>query len=172
MTTHTATADTSDRTTKAWKQQLLKAKLHYSKLATALWRWTKTMLAVFDDSEFRADVDKRDDHDAANWIDAEFPGLPFRFLQLRAIYNAFPQEKDWKSCKITDLWAKAREMADITTEPPKRTQNRITQDQYKNVCEERDHWKYRAGYLEREVAKLQARVQELERLLPAEPVAA
>ena len=168
-----------------WKQLLREARAHYQKLTACCWRMTKSLVAMFDDAEFRAEVGARDDHQTADWIDAEFPGLPLRFLQLRAVLAEYPRETDWKGKKLVELFEAIRDSAEVQ-ERPARTQRRVTLKQFEELGADRDHWKTRAEYLEertaslereraedaRTVQRLEGRIEELERLLAREPVAA
>jgi len=159
-------------TMKPWKQHLLEARQHYGRLNASLWRWTKAMAAVFDDAEFRADNQLRDDFAAAAWIDQEFPGLPFGFLELRAILTVFPEEKSWRNAKLSDLWDRARDTARLADDRPRRTISRITKAEHQAVVEERDFWKARAEYLEKENSKLKETIADLRSQEILEPVCA
>lgn len=158
-----------------WKQLLLSAKSHYAKLSTSLWRLTKTLVAIYDNEEFRTEIRglKQEPHE---WLDAEFPGLPFRFVELKAILESYPSEKDWRDNKLSVL-ADAIPVAE--REPSERKQpRRITIAEYEEVCKERDHFRFRAEYLEKQVAditdqlheskstitRLEGRLEEVERL--------
>lgn len=93
-----------NQTPASWKQHLKEAKAYYQKLTACCWRLAKVLVAIFDDAEFRADVGARDDVDAADWIDAEFPGLPLRFLQLRAVLAAYPTEAALRGADLVELF--------------------------------------------------------------------
>jgi hypothetical protein len=158
-----------------WKRFLLDAKSHYTKLSTSLYRLTKTLVAIYDDEDFLTECRglKQEPH---AFLDAEFPGLPFRFVELKAIFEAYPAEKDWRDNKLSAL---ADAIPAAEREPSERKQpRRITVAEYEAVCKERDHFKYRAEYLEKQVAaiseelsdarstitRMEGRLEEVERL--------
>jgi hypothetical protein len=150
-------------------------------MTACCWRITKALVAIFDDAEFRADVGARDDHATADWMDAEFPGLPLRFLQLRAVLAVHPEEAEWKDKKLIELFEAIRDQGN--EEKPTRTVRRVTAKDLDEVTGDRDHWKTRASYLEERTANLEAerseqtktihrlegRIEELERQLSLQP---
>lgn len=150
----------SPTTTKAWKQQLLQARSHYAKLSASLWRLTRCLVKIFDDAEFRAETECRDDLHAADWIDAEFPELPFRFLELRAILAEFPQEKQWRDSKLSVL-ADAIPVLDGEKQERKKPR-RVTLKEFEEMKQERDHYKLRCQSLDEQVGELRGRVKEIE----------
>lgn len=147
----------SPSTETGWKKLLIDAKTHYAKLSTSLYRLTKTLVAIYDDNEFRVTCRglKEEPHE---WLDKEFPGLPFRFVELKAILESFPTEKDWRDNKLSVL-ADAIPEAE-RKESDRRTPRRITMAEYEEVCKERDHFRYRAEYLEKQVAQVTANLTE------------
>ncbi len=147
----------SPTTDSDWKKLVLDAKKHYERMATCLWRLTKTLVALYDDEEFRIEAQglKQEPHE---WIDAEFPHLPFRFLELKAILDAHPSEHEWKDNKLSAL-ADAIPVAERTASERK-SPTRITKKEHEEVVADRDHQKYRADFLEKRVGELEQQLAE------------
>ncbi len=168
------------QTEKRWKKALLEARQQADRGLTCLFRQTKLLIEIFDDAEFRADAGLRDDLQAAEWLDAEFPNAPLKFLEMRAILQAFPEEKDWREQSLQEMFASIK-----PSKPEGQVQHArmsIKKADYEKACEERDHYKARAKYLDeqvaeleadrdthrQEIAKLKGRIHELERLVARE----
>jgi hypothetical protein len=136
---------------------LIDAKTHYGKLSTNLYKLTKAMAEVYDDEDFLA-MCRGLSQEPDEWLDAEFPALPFRFVELKAILGAYPTEKEWRDNKLSVL---ADAIAVAEREPSDRKPpRRITKAEYEEVCKERDHFKFRAEYLDKQVADLQSELSD------------
>jgi len=160
-----------------WKTRLLAAKKLDGRIGVCIYRRTKLLAAIFEDSEFRAEVGARDDLEAADWLDAEFKGVALKFLQLRAMLAEFPRESQWADGDLQKMYAAVKPVA--ATEKTTRTRTSIKVADHEKVCQERDHFQARVTYLEERItelereradhrqtiAKLQGQVEELERLL-------
>ncbi len=167
----------SKQTGRKWKKLLQDAKTQAKRGLTCLYRQTVMLVEIFDDAEFRADCNLRDDHEAANWFDIEFPNSPLKFLEMRAILEAFPKEQEWRKQSLQDMFASIK--PGKPAEAAQRTRKGVKLAEYKAACEERDHYKARAKYLDdqvaeleterdshrQEIAKLTGRIEELERIL-------
>jgi len=164
----------SRQTDSGWKKLLLDAKRHYANLATNLYKLTKALVALYDDAEFRAEIGAR--NNLEEWIDQEFPGLPFRFVELRAILEHYPKEKDWAANKLSVL---ADAIPEVETEKKERKKpERITKKEFDALVREKEHYQYRAEFLDGRVkeleeelaaargtiARLEGRLEEVERL--------
>lgn len=148
-------------TAKNWKRLWLKAAALTGRMTVTLYRRTKLLVAVFEDAEFRADNDLRDDEQIGDYIDDHFPPLGLTFLQLRYLLQRYPKESQWKGANLAGLYAGARAADSAGQEESnaqKRTSTRITKAQYEEACRDRDHWKARSAYLSKQVAELRAKL--------------
>lgn len=149
----------SDR--KTWKTQLLSAKKLYANWHKMLHKLTGAIAEFWDDAEFRAECSLRDDGQVADWIEVEFPQLPLHWLDLLAVYRAYPQPQQWVDAKPQDLLDALRQEAETEHEPRPRVS-----------------WKAIAAELREENARLRDRIieienenRELRKLVSHEPVA-
>ena len=174
---------------KSWKSLWLEAQKLTGTMTATIYRRTKALVAVFNDAVFRADNNLRDDAAAADFIDDAFPPLGLTFLQLRYLLNRYAAESQWKNANLAALYAEARAAdanAEADDDKPARTATRPTKADYATACDERDHWKTRTSYLEKQldqtvrelnearitIAKQAGQIEELERLLRRDLVAA
>ena len=142
----------SPREETGWKRLVLDAKKHYGRMATCLWMLTKTLVSLHDNEEFRAECRglKQEPHE---WIDAEFPHLPFRFVELKAILEAYPAEREWKDNKLSVL-ADAIPVAKGEA-VDRKAPTRITKKEHEKTVKDLEHHKYRADFLEKRVTELE-----------------
>ncbi len=156
MSSETKTRKTS------WKKLLLQAKKLNTKIGMWIYRRTKILLEIFDDAEFRAEIGLRDDLQAAEWLDKEFKGVALKFLQLRAILNEYPDEKQWMDGDLQTMFNSIKPNKPEIEKPP-RTRQSVTLAEYKMVCEQRDHLQYQVNQLELELTTVAAERDRLKK---------
>jgi len=160
----------------SWKDLLLKAKQLDRRVMANLYERTSLLVRIFDDAEFRADVGARDDHQAADWLDAEMNAdVGLNFLQLRAIFLEFPKQHAWQDTTLRELYAQLRPAEPADKPPKKRTAVKLAD--FKRACEDRDNYRAQVESLNeqvaslkkerdehrREIAHLLGRIEELEK---------
>lgn len=84
-----------------WKAVWLKVNRQYKGLRADLWEITTLLNEIFDDAEFRAENNLRDDFAAAEWFDSRLPELPVDFMDLRKIMESYPAKNDWRDQKLS-----------------------------------------------------------------------
>lgn len=88
---------------KPWKVAWLEAQATCRGLGAHLWSLTQSLNRVFDDAEFRADNNLRDDLAAADWIDSHLPEIPLGYMELRTIIKHYPDKSTWEELKLSRL---------------------------------------------------------------------
>jgi len=149
---------TDDRT---WKAKLLAARKLYAGWHKMLHKLVAAIADFWNDAEFRAETGLRDDGQAADWLDAEFPELPLHWLDMLAVYRAYPQPQQWVDARPQDLLDGLRQQAE--TEGDKAARNRPAwKALYKQLQEE-------VANLKTENLKLKRENGELRRMLAEAP---
>lgn len=144
---------------KAWKRKLLDAKKQHGRGMVCIYRQTRLLNEVFRDAEFRADVNLRDDLEAADWLDTEVPSeSALGFLQLRSVLEQYPEEKDWEAGKLRAMFA-SLQPEKPKADRPTHTRKVIKQAEFKAACDERDHFKLRAEQLERKTIEIERKLE-------------
>lgn len=150
---------------RTWKEKLSAAKRLYAGWQKTLHKLVGQITEFWLDADFRAECGLRDDGDAADWLDAEFPELPLHWLDMLAVYREYPQPQQWVDARPQDLLDSIRQKAEQEGESAPRL---------------RISWKRRAAELQEEIEclredirRLQGENRELRKLVSqGEPVAA
>ena len=117
---------------------------------------------VFEDTDFRSEIGAVDDYGAAEVLDDEVQDLCLRFLQLRAMYEAFPVVDDWKDGKLRTLYDRTLEIAEANKpEREPRTQNRVTQSEYQQLELEKQDTEAQLQYSKRTLEETKSEIDRL-----------
>ena len=164
-----------------YKQKLIVASQMQAQTKGSIYDRVKILNEVFEDRDFRAEAGNLDDFKADDHLSRYVNDTGFSFLQLRAILEHFPDRAAWEQGLLAEMYdemrdAKARRNR-AEREPAATPRRRVTAAEYDKLAEEKarmevlvrqtreqihqatDH----ADELRAEVARLQARIAELER---------
>lgn len=121
MSTRKASQKTDSN--QGYKKLLLEAKALRGQAGGAAYDRAKLLNAVFEDTEFLADLGSIDQDKAAKVLDDYVQDLALSFLELRALFLHFPKRAAWEDGKLRDMYD---EMLDARPQPEKRTASRKT----------------------------------------------
>jgi len=160
-----------------WKQKLLAVMELKRQAAQNAYQRVQLLCAIYDDPDFRADHPDLDDHGLAERLNPYVDDLQFPFLSLRALLEEFPEEGQWGTQIISQLWEdyqQNREDARKKTseEQGKRTRRVVTQAQYRELEDENRRLKVQirqlhplegeVDTLRKELREARVRISELE----------
>ena len=159
------TKRTQTSSAKPYVQKLAKARELRAAATQHHYDRVKLLVEVFDDRDWRVHVNALDDLKAGEALDCEVSDLGFEFLQLRAVYQRFPNVTDWQQDLLVTLY---QTVLDEKTRPERsavRKRRVITKAEHK-VVEEKAH---RLECQVRQLRPLQSEVESLrERLEQAQ----
>lgn len=147
--------------TRGYKRLLLEALELRGQGGKSAYQRTKLLVQVFLDREFRAEAGNVDDFRAAEVLDEYVEDLALRFLELKAMVEHFPREKDWSEGKLRTMYKTVMEAGG---QPEREIQRRhkITLEQY---AELEDKWKKelaRNRQLQKENAQLRSELDQVQ----------
>ncbi len=120
------------------------------------------LVKVFEDADFRAEIGSSDDYKAAEVLDDHVQDLCLTFLELKAMYQAFPDVADWKDGKLRTLYQRSLEVAEANKpEPTKRSVNRVTNKEYEQLDSEKQDIEAQLNYTKRTVDEIKSEIDRL-----------
>jgi len=170
-----------------WKEKIVTARKLRGKTAAIVYDRIVLLDAVFDDADFRNENDF-DDIQAVEHLDAEIGDLAADFLTLRRVLKLSPNKKEWAGRDLRRMIAETLEAdrESSKSEGPVKTYRRATLAELDKALEEKELAETRLVIVERrnreleennrllreEVAGLQGRIHELERIVNRDLAAA
>lgn len=167
----TATASRPVQSARPFEQKLALASQLQRRSGTLLHRRVSLLAEVFADRGYREYLANEvvggpvDDLAVGERLDPYLADTGFRFLQLRAVLERFPDAADWKR-PVADLWESLRSAKPESDEPVRKAR-RVTLAEYAQLKEERDRLARRVADLEAELRDAHVRIALLEQRQPA-----
>lgn len=173
----------AQKTSVTYKQKLIEALEMKKRGREAIYERIGLLVSVFDDREFRADNNDLDDIKASEILDGYLEDTALSFLEARAVFLTFPKFSQWQGKTLRDLYESSLEsarggeeettrqtrrratLADLETERQARMSAEAESRNLKKQVEELDATN---RTLIRENAKLEGRINELERVMKRE----
>ena len=154
---------------KGYKKLLLEALELRGQGGKSAYQRTKLLVQVFQNREFRAEAGNVDDFRAAEVLDEYVEDLALRFLELKAMIEHFPKERDWSEGKLRSMYKTVME-AGSAPEREIQRRHKISLQQYaeleekykKELARNRQLQKQNAQ-LKSELDQVQTRLRRLER---------
>lgn len=146
---------------KNYKQLIIQAREMRGQSGLSAYDRAKILVDVFNDRDFRTDVGNVDDFGAADALDQYVDDLCVSFLQLKAMFEHFPNREQWKEGMLFQMHAEVIEKGKQAPEGPTRTRKSVTTKEYEKVVEEKQAASTRAEYLNKELEAARKRIDEL-----------
>lgn len=147
-------------TMKAYKRRLLEEAELRQHGTTVLYDRVRLLVSVFDDQEFRDELDL-DDVQASEWLDKKVNDTCTTFGVLRRVFEVFPDKEHWTTRNIRTLIAEVRDYDKTTRRAAQDkpvARQRTTAEDYRRLKQECER-------LKKELAKAQAENENLVRRL-------
>jgi hypothetical protein len=144
-----------------YKQKLLIAADLKRQSAELIYDRFRLLNEVFDDQDFRADVGGTDFQWAAE-LDTYVEDLDFGFLDLRTVFEHFPDRNVWVERKLMDLFIEATQRNAKPDDEPKVKRPRATQAQLKAAEQKAEAADQKVAELTCELEHATERLSEIE----------